>query len=104
MADTFFCTLWGMAEEAAKRRRPEVAEGMAAARNRGVRLGRPRAEVPASATRAADLRDQGLSLAGIAAKLNDEGIPTPSGTGAWAKSSVQYVLARWDANHSEDRA
>ena len=35
-------------------RRPEVSEGMAAARKRGVQLGRPPAPVPLSAQRAAD--------------------------------------------------
>jgi len=69
---------------------------MAAARGRGVRLGRPVAPVPESAHRAAELRAQGNSLAQIAAALNTERIPTPSGKGQWHKSSVQYVLARWD--------
>ncbi|MFB9183201.1 recombinase family protein [Dactylosporangium sucinum] len=74
--------------------RPEVAEGMAAARARGVRLGRPPAPLPDSAERAAELRDAGHSLAQIAAKLNSEDVPTPSGQGRWTKSSVQYVLNR----------
>jgi len=69
---------------------------MAAARQRGVRLGRPTAPVPDSARRADELRGQGLSLAQIAAALDTEGVPTPSGRGRWGKSNVQYVLARWD--------
>jgi len=69
---------------------------MAAARDRGVRLGRPEAPIPESAHRAAELRAQGNSLAQIAAALQAERIPTPSGRGQWQKSSVQYVLARWD--------
>lgn len=69
---------------------------MAAARGRGVRLGRPPAPVPPSADRAAQLRGEGLSLAAIAATLNAEEVPTPSGRGEWAKSSVKYVLTRYD--------
>ncbi len=69
---------------------------MAAARERGVRLGRPAAPVAQSARRAAELRAAGNSLAQIAATLDAEGVPTPSGRGQWRKSSVQHVLARWD--------
>jgi DNA invertase Pin-like site-specific DNA recombinase len=76
---------------------------MAAARERGVRLGRPHAPVPESAQRAVELRAQGMSLAQIAAALEEEKVPTPSGKGRWGKSNVQYVLARWDSEHG-DRA
>ena len=78
--------------------RPKVAEGMAAAARRGVRLGRPPVPVPDSAQRADELRQAGNSLAQIAAQLDAEGVPTPSGKGHWTKSSVQYVLARLDAH------
>jgi DNA invertase Pin-like site-specific DNA recombinase len=93
---TFFCMLRHMAATEDRPRRPEVSAGMAAARQRGVRLGRPPAPVPTSAARAAELRAQGLSLAQIAEALNTEQVPTPSGKGQWGKSNVQYVLARWD--------
>ena len=88
----------GMADADAepRARRPEVAEGMAAARERGVRLGRPATPVGQSARRAAELRAAGNSLAQIAQTLDAEGIPTPSGRGQWRKSSVRHVLARWD--------
>jgi len=89
----------GMASSDPRPRRPEVSEGMAAARDRGVRLGRPAAPVPDSARRAAELRAQGNSLAQIAATLDAECVPTPSGKGRWGKSSVQYLLARWDQAH-----
>jgi hypothetical protein len=75
---------------------------MAAARDRGVRLGRPPVPLPNSARRAAELRDQGNSLAQIAAALNTEQVPTPSGKGQWGKSNVQYVLARWDQERDEE--
>ena len=77
-------------------RRPEVSAGMAAARRRGVRLGRPTAALPPSATRVAELRDQGLSLAAVADTLQAEQVPTLSGQGSWSKSSVQYLLSRLD--------
>lgn len=77
---------------------------MAAARERGVRLGRPGKPVPPSAPRAAELRAQGLSLAGIAQALNAEQVPTPSGQGAWAKTSVQYVLRRFDDQAADQAA
>jgi DNA invertase Pin-like site-specific DNA recombinase len=76
---------------------------MAAARQRGVRLGRPPAPVPPSAQRAAELRAQGLSLAQIAEALNTEQVPTPSGRGQWGKSNAQYVLARWDSEHGDNQ-
>ncbi len=85
-----------MAETEPRARRPEVAEGMAAARERGVRLGRPASPVGLAARRAAELRAAGNSLAQIAATLEAEGVPTPSGRGQWQKSSVRHVLMRWD--------
>lgn len=87
-----------MTEEDGRTARPEVSAGMEAARARGVRLGRPTADVPASAARAAELRDAPMSLAQIAAALNAEGVPAPRG-GRWQKSSVAYVLKRWDETH-----
>jgi DNA invertase Pin-like site-specific DNA recombinase len=96
MADGCFCTLAVVSTPEPNSRRAAVSKGMAAARRRGVRLGRPPAPVPAAARRAAELRAEGRSLAEIAVILAAEGVPTPSGRGTWRKSSVQYVLARWD--------
>jgi len=82
-------------------RRPEVAAGMNAARERGVRLGRPPATAPpVGAERADVLRGKGLSLAAIARTLAQENVPTPSGRGSWTRSSVQYALARLDAQRA----
>ncbi|MFF8317920.1 recombinase family protein [Streptomyces bobili] len=41
---------------------------------------------------AAGLRSQGFSLRKIAARLNEEAIPTPSGNGAWSASAVKKLL------------
>ncbi len=90
----------GMPDAEPRARRPEVAQGMAAARERGVRLGRPAAPVAQSARRAAELRAAGNSLAQIAATLDAEGVPTPSGRGQWRKSSVRHVLDRWDQENT----
>jgi DNA invertase Pin-like site-specific DNA recombinase len=91
---TLVDTLSGMATTESQRRRPEVAEGMAAARERGVHVGRPRAPLPVAAARVAELREAGRSLAEIAATLNTEQVPTPSGRGPWTKSSVQKVVEK----------
>lgn len=74
--------------------RPEVAAGMAAARQKGVRMGRPRVGLPVSARRIDELRERGMSLATIASTLDEEHVPTLSGRGFWSKSSVRYVLGR----------
>jgi Recombinase len=43
-------------------------------------------------SRAAELREQGLSWAEIARRLNAEGIPTPSGKGKWHDASVVRLV------------
>ena len=83
--------------------------GLNAARARGVLLG---AAGPAGAAanaartqrataRAAELaehllplRAQGLAYGVIAEQLNANGVPTPSGTGRWAATSVRRAIAR----------
>jgi DNA invertase Pin-like site-specific DNA recombinase len=90
---------------------------LAAARRRGVKLGgyRAGAKLTAKARQAgyaaraavaaakaadyaaviAELRTAGVtSLAGIAAALNERGIPTASGRGTWQAVQVSRVLAR----------
>ncbi len=79
---------------------------LAAAKARGVRLGRHGAEVLAPKYREearqrakqlepiiTELRGEGLSLAGVARKLNERKEPTPRG-GRWDHSSVRNVLQR----------
>jgi DNA invertase Pin-like site-specific DNA recombinase len=85
-------------------RRPEVAAGMAAARERGVRLGRPQKPAPAGAPRAAQLRAEGNSLTAIAAALNAEKVRTPSGKGEWTRSSVQYALTQLAKEQEQQQA
>jgi DNA invertase Pin-like site-specific DNA recombinase len=71
---------------------------LAVRKSQGVRLGRPLATIERApvhvVTRIRDLREAGLSLAAIAAKLNDEDVPRTNGGVAWHPSSVRYILAR----------
>jgi hypothetical protein len=39
-------------------------------------------------------RQEGMSLRAIAAKLNDEGVPTRSGQGQWYQSNLSRMLKR----------
>lgn len=70
-----------------------VAAGMAAARDRGVRLGRPATLSHGSALRVEELAGQGVTLNAIAQALNAEGVESASGR-PWTKASVSYVLGR----------
>jgi peptidoglycan hydrolase-like protein with peptidoglycan-binding domain/DNA invertase Pin-like site-specific DNA recombinase len=40
------------------------------------------------------MRESGMTLQAIADRLNEEGVPTPRGTGEWRRSTVQAALAR----------
>ena len=82
-----------MARRRSDEARKAIAAGIAAARERGARLGRPATPVPAAAERVARLREEGRSMAEIARLLNDEKVPSASGR-PWTKSTVQYVLRR----------
>jgi DNA invertase Pin-like site-specific DNA recombinase len=69
-----------------------TAAALAARRAAGVRLGRPREVPPAVAARIHELRSRGLSVAGIARRLNEEGVATPRG-GRWHSPGVAQVLS-----------
>jgi DNA invertase Pin-like site-specific DNA recombinase len=93
-----------------------IKKALAAAKRRGVKLGGNRGVVPGakaqqasraalkarSASRAADiaptiaeLQAAGIkSLRGIAATLNERGIPTARGDGSWSAAQVMRVLER----------
>jgi DNA invertase Pin-like site-specific DNA recombinase len=67
-------------------------DALAVKRGQGVRLGRPR-EIPrAVVERIYELRSTGLSVAGIARRLNEEGVETPRG-GRWHPPGVSRVLS-----------
>lgn len=72
-------------------------EALAVRRAQGVRLGRPVVMSREVIDRIASLREEGLTLAAIAAVLNDDGVPTVQGGARWYASTVRAVLHRTDA-------
>jgi DNA invertase Pin-like site-specific DNA recombinase len=67
-------------------------DALAVKRAQGITLGRPR-EIPASVVdRVRALHRDGESLAGIARRLNQEGIPMPR-NGRWHPPGVSRVLS-----------
>jgi DNA invertase Pin-like site-specific DNA recombinase len=72
--------------------RERTRDALHAARERGVQLGRPREVPPAVVARIRELRSSGLSLAGIARRLDDEELSSPRG-GKWFPSGISRVLS-----------
>jgi DNA invertase Pin-like site-specific DNA recombinase len=68
-------------------------DGLAVRRAEGVRLGRPRALPVELRKRIVGMRGRGMSLAGIAEKLNADGVATAHGGARWYASTVNRVLA-----------
>ena len=66
---------------------------LAAARERGVVLGRPRVMPEATYAAAYRLKAEGLSIAQIAAQLEADSVPRGNGSTEWTRSAVQKVLA-----------
>lgn len=79
-------------------------EGLAAARAKGVRLGRPRTLSDATLRRIVKERAAGRSLGKIAAALTADGIPTARGGKTWVVSTVVGVLDSQDATKYAARA
>lgn len=75
-------------------------EALAAKREAGVLLGRPRQMPDHIVARIVAEREAGRTLTAIAAGLNDDGIPTARGGGVWWQSTVSAALAR----HAEEQA
>ncbi len=69
-------------------------EGLAAAREKGVRVGAPRSLPDDVADRINAMRTEGATLTAIADRLNDEGVPTAKGGDRWWPSSVRAILNR----------
>lgn len=118
-ADKFTIQLFGCLAEKERTLISERTKGaLAAARARGVKLGTPRnltaaGRTKGAATRAAglvasadifaakvkpmidEMREQGLSLRGVAAQMNKSGVLTARGkTGAWTATAIKNVLRR----------
>lgn len=69
-----------------------TTEALAAARDRGTRLGRPRAIDAALLARVVTDRAVGLSLSAIANALNDEGVPTVRGGRCWHPAPIRGLV------------
>jgi DNA invertase Pin-like site-specific DNA recombinase len=67
-------------------------ESLQAARERGTRLGRPRAMTAEAVSRVRELAALELSAPAIAARLNEECFPTPTGRGKWHPPGVRRAL------------
>lgn len=65
---------------------------MAQRRADGVHIGRPRVMADSVRERIGELREEGLSMAKVAARLNEESIPTAHGGKRWYASTVKRVL------------
>lgn len=76
----------------ARDRSDAAREGMAAARARGVTLGRPR-QMPPSAPMVKALLKKGLSYQQAADQLNADNVPTAKG-GPWTRAAVQNVAVK----------
>lgn len=73
-------------------RSERIKEGLAEARGKGVRLGRPLKLSEETASLVADLRASGLTLQAVADRLNADGVPTAHAAAAWYPSSVRAVI------------
>lgn len=71
-------------------------EALAAKRDQGVRLGRPRTLPAAVVARIGSERQKGTSMRAIAQRLNSDGVPTAYGGPTWYASTVHGVLRSLD--------
>jgi DNA invertase Pin-like site-specific DNA recombinase len=68
-------------------------EALAVKRAQGIRLGRPRTMPESVRRRIQRERASGKSLSGIAAALNESGVPTAHGGARWHASTVRKALS-----------
>jgi DNA invertase Pin-like site-specific DNA recombinase len=76
-------------------------DALAVVRSKGVRLGRPRETADETVRLAAGYREAGMTLQGIAARLNADGVPTATGR-PWTFSAVRRALSYADRIEAPD--
>ena len=69
-------------------------EALAAAKAKGVRIGRPDSQDPAVRRRIRRMRSAGHTYCAIAARLNADAVPLPGGGERWHPNSVRLVALR----------
>jgi DNA invertase Pin-like site-specific DNA recombinase len=84
-----------MAEVELERIRERTREGLKAARQKGIRLGRPVENTGELAERAVAMRRQGMTLQSIADTFNGEGTTTARGK-QWSATTVYDMINRVD--------
>ena len=83
-------TLMSVGEWEGRRIGEQTRKGLAAARARRAKAGRPAVEdIPDLKERISAMRAEGMTLQSIADRLNEEGVPTLRGGSQWRPSSVQ---------------
>ncbi len=78
-------------------------EALAAKRASGVRLGRPSTLSRQVERRILRERQAGKTLAGIAAKLNADGVPTAQGGARWHPATIRSVVSRLEREPTPTR-
>lgn len=74
-----------------------IKDALAVKKANGVRLGRPRAVPPPVRERIVRERVEGATLAQIADRLNEEGVPTVKRGARWHPSTVGAILRQMEA-------
>lgn len=80
-----------------------TADAMAVAKGRGQRLGRPVSLPQDVRERIVAMRHEKATLAGIAAVLTAEAVPTARGGGRWYPSTVAHVLRSVELDRQSTR-
>ena len=73
--------------------RKRTKDALAVKKSQGYRLGRPATMPDETRARINALRNNGVTLQGVADTLNTEGIPTARGGSKWYASTVQKAIA-----------